>query len=80
MVAYKREKLVFVHRSLGSWERKYSGENIILHGRILAVGGKQTTRGGTQNRKEKELKLGFFGEEVAVFYIFVCSRLLPPIP
>lgn len=47
MVVYKREKLVFVHRSLGSWERKYRGENIILCGSILAVGGKQTTRGGT---------------------------------
>lgn len=56
MVAYKREKLVFVHRSLGSWERKYKGENIILCGSILAVGGKQTPRGGTRSRKEKELK------------------------
>lgn len=80
MVAYKREKLVFVHRSLGSLERKYNGENIILHGRIMAAGGKQTMRGGIRNRKEKEFKLSIFGEDVTVSYIFICSCLLPPIP
>lgn len=37
MAVYKREKLMFVHRSLGSTERKHRGENIILRGNILAV-------------------------------------------
>lgn len=36
MVVYKWEKLVFVHRTLGSQERKHRGENI-LRGNILAV-------------------------------------------
>ena len=59
MVAYKRMKLVFVYRSLCSWERKYRGENIILCGSILAIGGKQIMRGGTQSRKKKKLKNSF---------------------
>lgn len=66
MVVYKREKLVFVHKPLGSWERKYRGENVILCGSIFAVGGKQAARGGARSRKGKELKKFFFGEEVAV--------------
>lgn len=37
MVVYKWEKLVFVHSSLGSQERKRRGENIILRGNILAA-------------------------------------------
>lgn len=37
MVTYKRERWVFAHRSLGSWERKYPEEDIILCGSILAM-------------------------------------------
>lgn len=37
LVAYKRERLVFSHRSPGSWEGKHQEENIILCGSILDV-------------------------------------------
>lgn len=57
MVAHKRERLVFAHRSLGSWEGKHQEENIILCGSILAVTNHERRDRG---RKEKELKKLFW--------------------